>query len=349
MVFVLGCRSIARRTALRVLGPERVLLVGEAPVTAALVRKIRAHPEYALEPVGVMTRDGAGSQSHVAAIPVLGTLDEREVAEVIKRRKVERVIVAQEDVTDPLMLELLQRCGQAQVKVSALPRHVEALGPSVEVDDIEGVTILGLNPLVLPRSARWLKRAMDVLGSAIGLLLAAPLLVLIAVAVKLDSPGPVLFRQPRIGRRGETFTLPKFRTMRVGAEAETEELLKLSEDPNWLKLDRDPRITRVGRVLRLTSLDELPQLWTVLAGRMSLVGPRPLVGQESDRVLYWAQARLDLAPGITGLWQVLGRTSIPFDEMVKLDYVYVSNWSLWTDIKLLLRTFPAVLARRGAN
>src|SRR4029079_12312876 len=127
------------------------------------------------------------------------------------------------------------------------------------------------------------------------------------------------------------------------------ELRAESSDPDWLKLDHDPRITRVGHLLRKTSLDELPQLWNVLVGEMSLVGPRPLVGSEDELIAGWSRTRLDLAPGVTGLWQVLGRTDIPFRDMVSLDYLYVTNWSLWLDIKLIARTVPVVLIRRGAN
>jgi lipopolysaccharide/colanic/teichoic acid biosynthesis glycosyltransferase len=190
---------------------------------------------------------------------------------------------------------------------------------------------------------------MDIVGAAVALVLTAPLMLLAAIAVKLTSRGPVFFRQRRVGRSGRTFTLYKFRTMVRDAESRTEELMAASEDPHWLKLEHDPRITRVGRLLRLLSIDELPQLWSVLTGKMSLVGPRPLTPADHEQVEGWARIRLDLAPGITGLWQVLGRTSIPFEEMIKLDYVYVTNWSLWTDMRLLIKTVPAVLGRRGAN
>ncbi len=180
-------------------------------------------------------------------------------------------------------------------------------------------------------------------------ILASPVIALAAVAIKLTSPGPVLFRQRRVGRKGKTFSLYKFRTMVRDADARTAELMAASQDPHWLKLDHDPRITRIGRPLRLLSIDELPQLWNVLTGDMSLVGPRPITPEHLDQVSGWARIRLDLAPGITGLWQVLGRTSIPFEEMIKLDYLYVTNWSLWLDIRLLLRTVPAVMGGRGAN
>jgi lipopolysaccharide/colanic/teichoic acid biosynthesis glycosyltransferase len=143
--------------------------------------------------------------------------------------------------------------------------------------------------------------------------------------------------------------LLKFRTMCEDAEQRVEELRKFSKDPHWLHLEHDPRLTRIGRFLRLASIDELPQLWNVVRGEMSLVGPRPLVESEDRRVDGWARSRLALTPGITGSWQVLGRTTIPFEEMVKLDYLYVVNWSLWNDIRLMLRTLPVVLKGSGAN
>jgi lipopolysaccharide/colanic/teichoic acid biosynthesis glycosyltransferase len=214
---------------------------------------------------------------------------------------------------------------------------------------VEGVTLLGINPPVLGRSSRVMKRCLDIAGAAVLGLFLMPLLIGVAVAIKLDSPGPVFFRQRRVGKGSERFNVLKFRTMHVDAEARREELLAQSIDPNWLHLENDPRITRVGRKVRHLSLDELPQLWNVLKGEMSLVGPRPLIESEDEMVGGWGRSRLDLTPGLTGVWQVLGRTNIPFDEMVKLDYLYVTNWSLWTDIRLLLRTPVAVFTRRGAN
>jgi lipopolysaccharide/colanic/teichoic acid biosynthesis glycosyltransferase len=159
----------------------------------------------------------------------------------------------------------------------------------------------------------------------------------------------VFFRQARRGRRGSTFRIVKFRTMCDRAEDQRFELARLNQvDGPLFKIHADPRITRVGSVLRRYSLDELPQLWNVLRGEMSLVGPRPFVLHEASQITGWAERRLDITPGVTGLWQVSGRNDLPFEEMVRLDYVYVTNWSLWWDIKILLRTIPVVLARRGA-
>jgi exopolysaccharide biosynthesis polyprenyl glycosylphosphotransferase len=347
LLLVPAFRFVVRRGITRFMGPERVLLVGVAPVTEPLIRKMRTHPEYAVEPVGLVTNGADSSQAQDLAI--VADLSMASITDAADRLNVQRLIVAAQEVPDQLMIDLLQECGRRHMKLSVLPRHVSTMGPSVEVDDIEGVTVFGLNPLVLARSSRGLKRIVDVLGASLACLDFAPVMALIALAIKLDSRGPVLFRQTRMGRRGEPFMLPKFRTMQLGAESRVDELRAQSEDPHWLKLEQDPRITRVGRILRRTSLDELPQLWMVLTGKMSLVGPRPLIKTEDELVASWARMRLDLAPGITGLWQVLGRTDIPFEEMVKLDYAYVTNWSLWLDIKLLLRTLPVVLLRRGAN
>jgi exopolysaccharide biosynthesis polyprenyl glycosylphosphotransferase len=346
LFLVVLMRAAIRRLALAWFGRERVLFVGQAPVLQPLLRKVRGHPEYGLKPIGLVT---GGSGRRQVDLPVLGALGQVDLGAVIANNQVERVIVIQADVDDDTVADLLPEADDRGAKVSILPQHVDALGPSVRVDDIEGLTLLALNPLVLPRSSRFLKRSMDVVGSGLGLLFFSPAMAVVAIAIKLDSPGPVLFRQQRIGKDGRRFTLHKFRTMATDAEQRIDELHRLSEDPHWLKVDHDPRITRVGRFLRLTSLDELPQLWNVLRGDMSLVGPRPLIASEDEQIIGRARVRTRLAPGITGLWQVLGRTTIPFEEMVKLDYVYVANWSLWTDVKLLARTIPAVVQRRGAN
>ncbi|MFL5885342.1 MAG: sugar transferase, partial [Thermoleophilaceae bacterium] len=220
---------------------------------------------------------------------------------------------------------------------------------SVEIDDIEGLTVLGLNSPALTRSSRAMKRTMDIAIAATVLVLSLPVMVVAAIAIKLQSPGPVFYSQVRVGRKGRRFRLHKFRTMVQNADDLVEGLRALSQDPSWLLLENDPRITRVGHLLRRASIDELPQLWNVLRGDMSLVGPRPMTPQLQQQINGWGERRLDLTPGLTGPWQVLGRASIPFEEMVKLDYLYVTNWSLWEDSRLLIRTFPAVFRARGAN
>jgi lipopolysaccharide/colanic/teichoic acid biosynthesis glycosyltransferase len=212
---------------------------------------------------------------------------------------------------------------------------------------VGGVTVLGVRHPGVGRSSWAIKRAIDVVGSAIGLLVLSPFGALVALAIKLDSPGPVFFRQPRIGRNGQGFSIIKFRSMVNGAEAQREALAALNESDGIFKLSADPRVTRVGRWLRRMSLDELPQLINVLKGEMSLVGPRPLVLDEDVLIEGRHRDRLQFPPGMTGMWQVLGPTRPPLSEMVKLDYLYAANWSLWNDIKILLRTLRHILGRRG--
>jgi exopolysaccharide biosynthesis polyprenyl glycosylphosphotransferase len=346
VVLIVALRASVRRMTRKVIGAERVLLVGDRqPLN--LVSKLRAHPEYGLEPVGVVSPK-PGLERH-PGLAIVEAGERLSIEQLVRDVQIDRIILSDTDLHQEELLELLRGCREFGIKVSVLPELFDVMGSSVEIDDVEGVTVLGLNPIVLPKSSAFLKRALDVILSVAILLASAPLVVLAAIAIKLSSPGPVFFRQERIGRAGNHFTLIKFRTMVNDAQGRQEELRASSSDPGWVKLERDPRVTRVGRLLRLSSLDELPQLWNVLRGEMSLVGPRPLIEDEDRHVDGWARSRLDLTPGITGLWQVLGRTDIPFSEMIKLDYLYVTNWSLWGDVRLILRTLPVVISRRGAN
>jgi exopolysaccharide biosynthesis polyprenyl glycosylphosphotransferase len=233
-----------------------------------------------------------------------------------------------------------------------VPRLFEIVGPQLNISSIEGIPLVSIPPLRLSRSSRLLKRTLDIVVAGVALILLAPLLALMALAIKLDSSGPVLFTQTRVGFRDRVFRIVKFRTMVVSADAQKAALSHLNKhangDSRMFKAPADPRVTRVGRFLRRYSLDELPQLVNVLKGEMSLVGPRPLVVNEDEFVSTWARRRMALRPGMTGLWQVLGRTDIPFAEMVKLDYVYVTNWTIAGDLKILARTIPAVVRSQDA-
>jgi lipopolysaccharide/colanic/teichoic acid biosynthesis glycosyltransferase len=203
------------------------------------------------------------------------------------------------------------------------------------------------SPRGLSRPARMLKRTLDLLGASLLLILGAPLLLIIAAAIRLEGPGPVFFRQTRVGRGGRPFRIVKFRTMVVGADAMKESLRELNEATGLFKIAADPRITRVGGVVRRSCMDELPQLFNVLRGEMSLVGPRPLIPEEDCKVVGWRRVRLQTAPGMTGHWQVLGAARIPLEEMVAIDCRYIDNWTIWNDLGTLARTIPCVLARRG--
>ena len=340
-------RALTRAGFVRVISPERVLLIGTGQASGALIEKMRANSSLRLEPIGMVSGDQRAEP--LVGLPRLGCLGHVDLPSVLVEHQVMRVVVADAELEGERLLDVLRDCKTVGTKVSLLPATCSALGPAVEVDDVQGVTVFGINPPVLSRTSRWAKRSLDVLGAAITLFLLTPVLVVLALLVRLDSPGPALFRQERIGQGGRRFTLLKFRTMEYEADRRRAELVAHSKDPGWLHLEHDPRVTRIGRFLRLTSLDELPQFANVLRGDMSLVGPRPLIPEEDSMVDDWARGRLDLTPGMTGPWQVLGRTSIPFEEMVKLDYLYVTNWSLWGDVRLILRTLPVVLGRRGAN
>jgi lipopolysaccharide/colanic/teichoic acid biosynthesis glycosyltransferase len=204
-----------------------------------------------------------------------------------------------------------------------------------------------MEPLFVRPVPAW-KRGLDVAGAAVGLLVLAPLLLVTALAIKLSSPGPVLFRQQRRARGGRSFTMLKFRSMTAGAEEQKEQLLELSQqDGPAFKLAADPRVTPVGRFLRASSIDELPQLWNVLRGDMSLVGPRPLPCGEADACAHWQRRRLDVNPGLTCIWQVRGRSRVSFAKWMRMDLTYIRRHSLRQDLKLILQTLPALLLRRG--
>jgi exopolysaccharide biosynthesis polyprenyl glycosylphosphotransferase len=234
------------------------------------------------------------------------------------------------------------------VKVSVLPRLLEVVGSSSTFDEVDGITLLGVPQDGLSTSSMMLKRLMDVVIAALMLVLLAPLFAVLAIAIKLDSRGPVLFRQPRIGRSGKRFWMFKFRSMVRDAEQIKEQLQARNEVEGGLfKITEDPRITRTGRFLRRMSIDEVPQLINVVMGHMSLVGPRPLVPDEDALIEGWERRRLAVAPGMTGLWQIFGSSRIPMHDMVKIDYLYGANWSIWLDLKILMRTIPYILKGRG--
>jgi len=339
-------RVALRVVNLRLQGPERVFVVAPIDDVRTLRRKLRNHPEYEMSLVGAVVGEGAAEEME---LPLTARLDELE--SLIASGEVDHLVVQLDSryVPQERLVELKRACYQEGVRFGVFPAVKSLLLPGVEVNHVEGMGFLSYHPPVLSRSSKAMKRCLDVIVSALLLVAFAPAMALIALAIKLDSRGNAFYQQTRVGKDGRRFQLIKFRTMVPGAEGRTAELMVHSTDPDWLIIEHDPRVTRVGRLLRRTSLDELPQFWHVLRGEMSMVGPRPLSELDDEAVLGWRRNRLDLTPGITGYWQVLGRNNIPFKEMVEIDYAYVANWSMWHDTKLLLRTIPAVLTRRGAN
>jgi exopolysaccharide biosynthesis polyprenyl glycosylphosphotransferase len=341
-----GIRAIGRRRAAYV---QNVIVVGSGYVARLLAEKIEKHPEYGLRVVGFVDRDDReavfGDKSRF-----IGTTD--DLPALVEKYGVQRVAVAFSTDSHDQTLGVIRSMQDFDVQIDIVPRMFEVLGTNAQLHTIEGMPLVGLPSPRLSGSSRFLKRSLDVTASALGLLLLAPVFLVFSVAIKLDSRGPVFFRQVRMGSGSRTFRVYKFRTMVADAEALKAEIAHLNMhnggDSRMFKVPDDPRVTRVGRFLRRWRIDELPQLLNVLFGHMSLVGPRPLILDEDQHVAAWARRRLDLKPGMTGLWQVLGASDIPFNEMTKLDYLYVTNWSLREDLRLILLTLPALTRARTA-
>ena len=335
-------RAAARAVTRRMLSPERCLVVAETGAAERLVRALDAAAHNARVVASISCDDATAEQETFLELANGPTL-----ARIVESESVDRLVVAPRYPDIGHVLSLVHTAKANGVRVTLVPFLGEIVGASAELESVGGMSMLGLPHLDLSPSARAIKRTMDVLGAVAGVVLFAPLIVVLATLIKLDSPGPVLFRQVRTGRGGKRFQILKFRTMVDGADAQKALLVGRNEAIGLFKIADDPRITRVGRFLRKTSLDELPQLWNVIRGDMSLVGPRPLIEDEDAKVVGWFRHRLQLQPGVTGPWQVLGSARIPLDDMIRIDYLYVANWSLWGDIKILLQTIPYVLARRG--
>ena len=338
--FSVAGRWLVRTVLRHALGPERCLFVGSDDSFERLADKLAGeHPRAEL--VGRMGLSATADADLVAAASA-------QLHRLVGDLDVHRVVIEPSQESPQHVLDFVREAKATGVPVSLLPRILDVVGSSIEVDDVDGITLLGVRHFGLSRSSLILKRGFDIAGASLLLVVLAPLLALIALAIKLDSSGPVLFRQVRVGRDGQRFSMWKFRSMVCGADARKADLHEHNEAAAGLfKIAGDPRLTRVGAVIRRFSLDELPQLLNVLRGEMSLVGPRPLISDEDDQIVGWDRRRLKLTPGMTGHWQILGSSRVPLAEMVKLDYLYVAGWSLWTDVKILLRTAVHVVARRG--
>jgi exopolysaccharide biosynthesis polyprenyl glycosylphosphotransferase len=338
-------RTIARRAASALVKEERCVIIGSAAAGEWLSCKLDRCEGAKTNVVGRVPLNR--EDISVNGLPMLGSCDSLEA--LLAENRVDRALIAPgEGDSDLRLLHVIRVLKRLGVRVSVLPRLFEAVGSAYEFDEVEGATLLGVKRHGLSRSSWLIKRTFDLIGASLLLLLLAPLMVLISLAIKFDSRGPVFFRQRRVGREDRIFEIFKFRTMTDGAHAQREALAHRNEAGGGLfKIEDDPRITRVGRFLRRTSLDELPQLLNVLNGDMSLVGPRPLVVEEDQLIEGHHRHRLLVPPGVTGLWQIFGSARIPLNEMVKIDYLYGANWSLWLDIKILLRTVPVALGQRG--
>jgi exopolysaccharide biosynthesis polyprenyl glycosylphosphotransferase len=344
-----GARALARRNEAYV---QNTVIVGAGDVGQLFAKKVLNHPEYGINLVGFVDAKPKERRQDLEHVALLG--DAGRLPAIVRLLDVERVIVAFSNDSHEETLELLRSVEDLEVQIDIVPRLFEFVGSGVEIHMVEGLPLIGLPPLRLSRSSRLLKRVTDLGLTIPTVVVLTPLFGLLALIIKIDSPGPVFFRQIRMGVGGRTFRIFKFRSMHDNADERKHEVAHLNRhlapggDPRMFKIVDDPRVTRVGKLLRRFCLDELPQLLNVLAGEMSLVGPRPLILDEDQHVERWARQRLNLKPGVTGPWQVLGRSEIPFAEMVRLDYLYVRRWSLMGDLRLIALTIPALCRRAAA-
>jgi exopolysaccharide biosynthesis polyprenyl glycosylphosphotransferase len=346
IVIVMGAGRLAlgmllARLRKRGLGVVRVLVVGAGEIGRTVIRTIMAQPELGYRVVGLVD-DQLDSTLTIGPIPAIEGI--YRIPYLVNEQQADEVIVALPWSDHRRILDIFQQCEKIGVRSRTVPDLFQLSLNRVDVEDLGGVPLIGLRPAAIHGANLVVKRLMDVTLGLIFLIPALPVMGLLTIAIKLDSPGPVLFRQTRVGMHGKEFVLLKFRSMRVGADDEKERLRARNEMSGPLfKMRDDPRRTRLGRFLRKTSLDELPNIFNVLRGEMSLVGPRPHLASEVAQYQDWQRQVLEAPPGMAGLSQVSGRAQLSFDEQCLLDIYYIENWSLAFDVRILLRTLRAAL------
>jgi exopolysaccharide biosynthesis polyprenyl glycosylphosphotransferase len=351
-VFLLGMSraiqsAIVGRLHARGIGVRRAIIVGAGEVGRTVMRTVVARPGLGYHIVGFVDDNPEKGNSNIGRFEGLGSIN--NLPDLIEQRDIDEVIITLPWMYHRKIMGVVRACERKNVSAHIVPDLFQMSLSRVDVDDLGGVPLVGVRDVGFGQRVRTVKRVVDIIGAALALTLGAPCLGLIAAAIRLDSPGPAIFRQTRVGANGKAFEMYKFRSMYEGAEEQLAEIRDLNEvNGPIFKIRDDPRVTRVGRILRRASLDELPQFWNVLRGDMSLVGPRPPLPSEVGQYMEWHKKRLEVRPGMTGLWQVSGRSLVSFDEQCLLDIYYIENWSLWLDFKILVRTIPEVLFGNGA-
>jgi exopolysaccharide biosynthesis polyprenyl glycosylphosphotransferase len=321
-------------------------VVGSCDLARDVVATVADHPEWGLQLAGHILEDGAEATTPPEL--VLGTVS--QLGQILDDNVIDEVIFAVPRERLASVEGAFRLCQEQGAAARVCLDLFEVSGARVELGELDGLPMLTFDRAPNDEVGLLVKRAFDVVSSACALLLFSPVLLATAVAIKLESPGPVFFRQVRVGKNGRPFRMFKFRSMHVDAEARLESLRALNEVSGPVfKMRNDPRVTRVGRFIRRTSIDELPQFLNVLFGEMSVVGPRPPVPAEVRQYQRWQRRRLSVKPGITCTWQVSGRSDISFDQWMALDLEYIDTWSFWQDIRICFRTVPAVLMSRGAH
>jgi len=340
---------IALRAALSALrdrgrNARNVLVLGTAAGAQWFADRLEMHSELGLRVIGHLT--GKGEARFPVSRPILGTLD--QIEDVLHSRIVDEVAICL-PLTEASRIDSIVRLCEEEGKIVRIPMQVfEHALAAGRVEELDGVPIYSIVSGPDRLAGFIAKRAVDILGAIVAGVILSPIMIGLAIAIRVDSAGPILFFQRRVGLHGRTFDVVKFRTMIDGAEAQVEDLLQHNEiKGHAFKVTNDPRVTRVGRFLRRTSLDELPQLWNVLNGEMSLVGPRPPLPTEVAGYDVWHRRRLSMKPGMTGLWQVRARREPDFDRWVETDLEYIDGWSFWLDVKIMARTIPAMLLGDG--
>ncbi|MBI2303628.1 MAG: sugar transferase [Chloroflexi bacterium] len=328
----------------RGLGVRRALVVGSDNLSKMVMHVLATEANLGYQLIGFVGND---DDNDMGRFKYLGGME--ELATLVREKDIHEVIIALPASSHHQILEVTEHCRREKVRFKMVPDLFEMSLGKTDIDDLRGIPLIGIEEAGIQGMGLFFKRTFDLFFTIIILVIFAPFWGIIALLIKLDSPGPILFKQTRVGKGGRLFEAYKFRSMKIDAEKQMESLAGQNE-ATWplFKIKDDPRITRVGRFLRRTSLDEIPQLLNVLQGEMSLIGPRPPLPAEVEQYQEWHKRRLEITPGITGLWQVSGRSDLPFDEMVMLDIYYINNWSLALDFLTLIRTIPAVITGRGA-
>jgi exopolysaccharide biosynthesis polyprenyl glycosylphosphotransferase len=323
------------------------LIVGAGELGRALMRNIVAKPDLAYQVIGFVDDNPERGCTDIGRFKAFGPT--AILPALLRELSIDEVIITLPWTAREKIIDIMELCQRWEVAAKVVPDMFQLSLSRVAIDDVGGVPLLSVRDTKLGFVDSAIKRLMDLAGGTILLLISAPIMLLIAILIRLDSPGSIIFHQDRIGRGGRTFSAFKFRSMREGAEKERAQLTNMNEATGPLfKIRNDPRRTRLGRFIRRTSLDELPQLFNVLRGDISLVGPRAPLPNEVAQYHEWHKRRLEVPQGLTGLSQVSGRSELTFDEMVMLDIYYIENWSPWLDLWILLKTIPTVLLARGA-
>jgi exopolysaccharide biosynthesis polyprenyl glycosylphosphotransferase len=341
-------RIIQARLRARGIGVQHTLVIGVGDVGRSVLRTMIARKELGYYPVGYLDDDPERGSVDLGRVKGLGSVDNLET--VIQQKRVDHIVITLPWSYHDRIVKLIQTCQRYGIEVSVVPDVFQLNMRQVLIENVDGIPLLRVNGHVpLKGSNRLIKRAMDIAIVA----LASPVLLLlfgiVGLAIRLESAGAIFYTARRVGEKGQEFKMIKFRSMIPDADKMQEELVKTHElDPRHPKLKDDPRVTRVGRIIRRLSLDELPNVVNVLIGHMSLVGPRPPTPDEVTLYEPWHMQRLQVKPGMTGLWQVSGRSEVPFDEMCLLDIYYIENWSMQLDAQILMMTIPRVLMRQGA-